>query len=375
MFKYWGIDSEFLEEENIISKLNLLLKIERMDPYNATGTLQDRIQNSLEGLPQQYRKYALAIYANTIYLPNDFSNSILEHLFNALTFEFQIKQKVLENKCLILEQDPTGIVNAFLRRNHIEGRLDKNKFQRTQQIKPFVTTAVINQKYPCLSEKAECEEPLERLRIEDVMPFLEREYWIVLVDNALSGTSLFSDLYLLIKLSEQQQKKPKKIILLIRTLTKQALDVIRCRFWREFKEGYLEYRYGLFLDERFVVRSKNEKECMLFKNPKTYEGVIELCQWFAEQRFFKENPRIADHAKNSADNSSVEGFDSDGKLTYGFKGCGLTYVTSENCPSDSLPLLWFNSPGHHIPPFPRVLSRLGDQDRENLATLSSIKTN
>ena len=34
MFKYFGIDSEFLDKENIISKLNLLLKLERSDPYH-----------------------------------------------------------------------------------------------------------------------------------------------------------------------------------------------------------------------------------------------------------------------------------------------------------------------------------------------------
>ena len=60
MLKYLGISSFFLDEENIISKLNLLQKLERTDPYHTNYTLQERIQNSLECLPQGHRKYALA---------------------------------------------------------------------------------------------------------------------------------------------------------------------------------------------------------------------------------------------------------------------------------------------------------------------------
>ncbi len=367
MFKYLGIDSEFLDEENIISKLNLLQKLERTDPYNASYTLQERIRNSLECLPQVHRKAALALFANTIYLPESFSNSVLEHMLNLLLFEFGITRKELGNKCLILEQDPTGIINTFLRTNHIDGRLDKKRFQRTQQVKTFVTTATINEKYPILSEEAKggCENPLDRLRIEDVLPFLDREYWIVLVDNALSGTSLFSDIDLLMRLKRKHKMDSKKIVLLIRTLTQQAQKVIRKKFKDAIKSGELIYRYGLLLDNGFVVRKNNQKNCRLFKREKTFEDAIGLCKWLATQRFFKEDPRIRDHAQQSKDHSKVVGFDPKGTLAFGFKGCGLTYVTSENCPSDSLPLLWFDKPGEYTAPFPRVLSRLGDRDAEN----------
>ena len=284
-------------------------------------------------------------------------------MLNLLTFEFGIKREHLGNTCLILEQDPTGIINTFLRTNHIEGRLDKNKFQRTQQVKTFVTTSIINDIYPNLSNEIgkKYKDPLDKLQIENVHPFLDREYWIVLIDNALSGTSLYSDVNLLIQLSEQTNKKPKKIILLIRTLTTQAKNIIDEKFKDIIAAGTLVYRYGLLLDNRFVVRDGNN-ECILFKEQQTFEGVLELCNWLSCQTFFKDDPRIKDHSKNSGDNSRVTGFDPTGSLTFGFKGCGLTYVTSENCPSDSLPLLWFDKPGEYTAPFPRVLSRLGDGD-------------
>lgn len=366
MFKYLGIESNFLDKENIISKLNLLQKLERTDPYHSNYTLQERIQNSLECLPEKRRKYALALFANTLYFPTSFSNSVLEHMLNLLSFEFDIKREELGSKCLILEQDPTGIINAFLRTNHIDGRLDKTKFQRTQQVKTFVTTSVINSLQPNLSaeNQGECDDPLNRLRIENVLPFLDRNFWIVLIDNALSGTSLFSDIDLLMRLSERNKKNPEKIILLIRTLTKQAADVIKEKFSDELKRGLLIFRYGLLLDNRFVIREGNA-ECVLFKDSETFNQVIDLCKWLSGQDFFKNDPRIKDHAKNSGDNSKVKGFDSGGSLTFGFKGCGLTYVTSENCPSDSLPLLWFDKPGAYTSPFPRVLSRLGDRDTKN----------
>lgn len=373
MFKYFGIDSEFLDKENIISKLNLLLKLERSDPYHTNYTLQERIQNSLECIPREHRKYALALFANVLYFPSSFSNCVLEHMLNLLSFEFDIKREELGSKCLILEQDPTGIINTFLRTNHIEGRLDKNKFQRTQQVKTFVTTSVINHSQPQLSEMTgeECSDPLDRLRIENVLPFLERNYWIVLIDNALSGTSLFSDIDLLLRLSRRCGKKPQKIILLIRTLTKQAEEIIKEKFNDEINSGLLIFRYGLLLDNRFVIRRDNN-ECILFENPDTYEGVVELCEWLSRQKFFKSDSRISDHSKNSGDNSKVKGFDPTGSLTFGFKGCGLTYVTSENCPSDSLPLLWFDKPGKYTSPFPRVLSRLGDREAKSNSDIQTL---
>ena len=295
-------------------------------------------------------------------------------MLNLLSFEFHIEREELGSKCLILEQDPTGIINAFLRTNHIDGRLDKTKFQRTQQVKTFVTTSMINRSQPDLSEEVDetCDDPLKRLRIENVLPFLDRDYWIVLIDNALSGTSLFSDIDLLMRLSKQYKKTPKKIILLIRTLTTQAANVIEEKFCDELK-GALTYRCGLLLDNRYVIREGNEAECILFKSPKTFYEVIELCRWLSDQDFFKNDPRIKDHSKNSGDDSKVRGFDPTGSLKFGFKGCGLTYVTSENCPSDSLPLLWFDKPGEYTSPFPRVLSRLGDKDTKNHSDIQTLE--
>lgn len=344
MISYFGFDSKFIDNENIISKLNLLFQLERMDPYSNDSTLQERIQISLQYVPPEYRQYVLALFANTIYFPNAFSKSVLQHLLNSLLFRYEIDWKNLGQQCLILEQDPTGIVNEFLRANHVHGRLDKQTFQRTQQVSSFVKTARINLKHSNVDQ------------IEDVTAFLNRDYWIVLVDNSLSGTSLCSDLERLLKLSNDTGSNPQKVVLLIRTLTEMALNVIREKFAQAIANGILEIAYGLLLDSRFVITKNVERwnECVLFNDEETYAGVIEACKWLANRDEYKNDPLLADHKEHSG---------GDKTMTFGFKDCGITFVSSENCPSDSLPLLWYQKDGFYMPPFPRVLSRIGGHSK------------
>ena len=348
MISYFGFDSKFIDNENIISKLNLLFQLERIDTYAAAGTLQERIQISLQYIEKEYRQYVLALFANTIYFPNAFSKSVLQHLLNSLLFKYEIDWKNLGEKCLILEQDPTGIINEFLRINHVHGRLDKETFQRTQQVSAFVKTAYMN---------LENKDADKDNQIENVMKFLDREYWIILVDNSLSGTSLCSDLERLITLSNETGKKPKKIFLLIRTLTKMAQNVINEKFVQATHDNILEIEYGLFLDERFVINAELDRrnKCVLFNDRETYAGVVEACKWLVSRSEYRDDPLLKDHKKNSG---------GDETMMFGFKNCGITFVSSENCPSDSLPLLWYSKNDFYMSPFPRVLSRIGGKSDE-----------
>lgn len=332
-------DADFLDQEDIIAKLHLLIQLERSDPYSnrkvALKPLVERIQTSLSYVPDDHKQYVLALFANTLYFPNKFSHSVLQHLMNKFTQDNNIKPNEIGNKCLILEQDPTGIINEFLRHNAIPGRLDKSSFQRTQQVKPFVEAARSN---------LTSTETISGL--EDVTPFLEREYWIVLADNSLSGTSLCSDFQRLIELAEEYNKKPK-FVLLIRTLATTALECINNRFISKYGEQII-LEYGLLLDNRLSISDKTRETCRLFNSPETFEGVIEACKWLVNTDVYKNDQELVDHKKNSGDD-----------MIFGFKRCGLTFVSSENCPSDSLPLLWYQNSDIYVPPFPRVLSRVG----------------
>ncbi len=339
----FDFDAEFLDQEDIIAKLHLLIQLERSDPYSnrkvALKPLVERIQTSLSYVPKEHRQYVLALFANTLYFPNNFSHSVLQHLMNKFTRNNNIKPNEIGSKCLILEQDPTGIINEFLRHNAIPGRLDKCSFQRTQQVKPFVEAARNN-----------FNSPKTILGIEDVTPFLEREYWIVLADNSLSGTSLYSDFRKLIELAEEYDKKPK-FVLLIRTLATMALKCIKDEFISKYGDQII-LEYGLLLDDRMSISERTRETCKLFNSPDTFDGVIKACKWLVSTDVYDNDPELKDHKKNSQDD-----------MVFGFKGCGLTFVSSENCPSDSLPLLWYQNPDIYIPPFPRVLSRVVGGER------------
>lgn len=335
----FDFDARFLDQEDIIAKLHLLIQLERSDPYSnrkvALKPLVERIQTSLSYVPKEHRQYVLALFANTLYFPNKFSHSVLQHLMNRFTRDNNIKPNEIGNRCLILEQDPTGIINEFLRHNAVPGRLDKDSFQRTQQVKPFVEAARSN---------LASDEVISGL--ENVAPFLDREYWIVLADNSLSGTSLCSDFGRLVKLAEECNKKPK-FVLLIRTLATAALKRIDEEFISNYGEQII-LEYGLLLDDRMSVSEKTRNDCRLFNSPDTFDGVIEACKWLSSTQAYTNDQELIDHKKNSGDD-----------MVFGFKGCGLTFVSSENCPSDSLPLLWYQNSEIYVPPFPRVLSRVG----------------
>ena len=335
----FDFDARFLDQEDIIAKLHLLIQLERSDPYSnrkvALKPLVERIQTSLSYVPKEHRQYVLALFANTLYFPNKFSHSVLQHLMNRFTRDNNIKPNEIGNKCLILEQDPTGIINEFLRHNAIPGRLDKDSFQRTQQVKPFVEAARSN---------LASDEVISGL--ENVAPFLDREYWIVLADNSLSGTSLCSDFGRLVKLAEECNKKPK-FVLLIRTLATTALNRIEEEFISNYGEQII-LEYGLLLDDRMSVSEKTRNDFRLFNSPDTFDVVIEACKWLSSTQAYINDQELIDHKKKSGDD-----------MVFGFKGCGLTFVSSENCPSDSLPLLWYQNSEIYVPPFPRVLSRVG----------------
>jgi hypothetical protein len=113
--------------------------------------------------------------------------------------------------------------------------------------------------------------------------------------------------------------------------------------------------YGIFLKEEYTIRreySKDDegkpKQCKLFNDPETCTKIIEASDWLINKSFWKNDENMKDHIKNSQSDMAL-----------GFKDCGLTFISSENCPSNSLPLLWYKNDDNYEAPFPRVLSRLG----------------
>lgn len=356
MWSNLGLDPKFIDREEIVSKLQLLALLERSDPYPVSGMgnvpLMDRIERSLRYIPEKHRNGALALFANTIYLPRKFSLSVLMYLFTQTLQEFGCQKEEFVKDALFLEVDPTGIVNDFLRCNEIHGRLDKDKFPRTQQVGPFVLLA--NRERAGNLFRGGYGSPPEI----GVCGWLDKKYWVILSDNVLSGTSMMSDIKRIVKLSIDTGKTPH-FILLLRVLTARAKKIIE----RELKPLYdakrITLKEGLILDDRFVINDRDEarQRCALFNDRNTYEDVLNACRWLAETEEYKEDKKLGDHKERSGDD-----------LRYGFKRCGLTLVTSENCPSNSLPLLWYKNEQIYIPPFPRVLSRVGGLNNDITGT-------
>ena len=101
----------------------------------------------------------------------------------------------------------------------------------------------------------------------------------------------------------------------------------------------------------------NNKDCILFESKKIHSEAINLCDWFAEN-ILKLDPDFDIMRSKSGDN-----------LNFGYKSCGLTLVDSKNCPTNSIPLLWYNNLDTDIKPkykgpYPRVQSRKGIQKEQ-----------
>lgn len=363
MWSNLGLDSKFIDREEIVSKLQLLALLEKSDPYPISGIgnipLMDRIERSLRYIPKEHRNGALALFANTIYLPRKFSLSVLMYLFTQTLQDFSCSKEKFLKDALFLEVDPTGIINDFLRCNEIHGRLDKDKFPRTQQVQPFVLLANRERAGNLFKDK-------NSNTVETgVCRWLDKKYWVILSDNVLSGTSMKSDIERIIKLANDTGKKPH-FIFLLRVLTANAKEKIERQLSALYDVNRITLKAGLVLDHRFVINDsdENDQRCRLFNYSSTYDAVLNACKWLAETKEYKEDKTLYDHKKRSAE----EYFNDD--LRYGFKRCGLTLVTSENCPSNSLPLLWYKNQQIYIPPFPRVLSRVGGLNNDITGTQS-----
>lgn len=360
MLKGLKLAPSFLEEENIIAKLQLVMQLERVSPY-AKGSvfdpLPERMLRALRVIPDEYQQYVLALFANTFYCTEQFSTTIMLHLYNTIIYSFNIKSDEFAKKCLVLEVDPTGMINEFLRLNKVQGRLDKKSFPREQQLDSFVNKMILKNgldTYLLGRESADKEvisQVLNEAKFTDDSHQLDKEYWVVLTDNALSGTSLCSAISRLRELAGRFKKEPT-IIILIRTLTDQAKEELEIKFKDQINSKKMHIEYGLLLKADYAVNFPKEgepkKKCKLFNLKETSQGILEASKWLAKLDGFKEDENLKDHKENSGDD-----------LRYGFKQCGLTFVSAENCPSNSLPLLWYKNDKIYEAPFPRVLSRIG----------------
>ena len=299
--KQMNVTSNFIDDEDIISKLQYIEHMESRWPYPQSQGIKyfERILNALNTVPANFHEPALALFANVVYLPEP----ILKDTWPYLLSESAEANGVSENDMLesahFFEVDTGGIVYDFINKLGIQGRLDTDQFPRI-----YTIDDLIGQLHWLVSaEEKKINEGLK----QDIKNILNKRFWFFLVDNSLSGTSLCSELErsaILLRVLREKFQVPT-VVPLVQVFTQDAEN---------------------------NIRKRADSFCDVIKPP-TYA------------LYFASDPELEMTKQKSQDN-----------LEFGFKCGGWTLVTP-NCPTNSLPPLWYFKLNHYVGPFVRISSR------------------
>lgn len=361
-----GLDAKFIDDEEIVPKLQLIEDRESNSPYQHSADKNmryfERCELAIQAVPTEHRRFAWALFANAIYLPDDLLSSTWPHLLNKAAQTLNVPKEELIECGLLLELDAANLHYDFIQKCRIPGRLDTDKFPRQ------VTTvgALLNMMVSLVSSEGGHDEEKETVR-----DCLKKSYWLLLVDNALSGTSLCSEIdkvSQVLPLFPDSYKHPY-VVVMIQVFTEDAKEMFDRKLNQEGWEDNILYVPAIQLGPEFKI---NDDRCRLFNDEKTRQGVLEFCRWFAQDTGLATDQDLIATKNISGDN-----------LRYGFKSVGLTLVTP-NCPTDSVPPLWYptidkinidstqSQELNYVPPFPRLHSRprqTRSKDKEHLAIL------
>jgi hypothetical protein len=320
-----------IENEEIVQKINTISDLEKLDPYPnylAQDDYWKRIERACRYIPHEYHFYALSLFANVIYIPSIILDEAWRQGLRELNRLYELTRENLLSKALVLGEDG-DLVRRFCYANNLCGRLDLDKQPRTPRVGDLARDLLLS--------KCSISRELKDVLDKEILLFLKRNYWLLLVDNALSGISLRSEIEKILKLSEIANPDAK-MILLVQVITSDALRAIE----GIESKAQIEIIKAIYLDERFKI---NSEHCKLFKDRGTLKGVQDLCTWFADEILCKDEKYVPTKGISEDD------------LRYGFRASGLTLVTP-NCPSNSVPLLWYYRPSVYEGPYPRVESRI-----------------
>lgn len=344
------IDPRVLNGEQVIAKLNLLATLETISPYRQnTEPVWSRIRRSLEGLESlnppldpRWRQAALTIFANTMYIPAPMASETWESLNMDLTELLRPEGDLNKNPwdhLHFFENDPSGMITQFFHASGLEGRLDSEKYARIDSTDRLAET-ILDLLNPTMENNA----------VASLKLLTSKPYWVLLVDKTLSGHSLTGDLRRLRQCQRALQGRrggPPRLVVLAQLASSQALDEVA----KENPEPEVMVRAAMVLDQTLSLSSSR---CGMIQDRGLLEISRQLCNWFAETLLVPD-PRFDRMRDRSGDN-----------LAFGYRGCGLTVVDHTNCPTDSLPLLWYSQQvaGGYQGPYIRVHSRIGGQTHE-----------
>lgn len=357
MTNYWRkLSTEArIDVDHVIAGLHNVELLEGMSKYaHRTGLYFPRVVAALKQLPREHWDAALAVFGSVIYVPSSFLSASMQYLWWAVHASAESRGSRLSeggDDILVTEVDQDGLGPEFARLNGLSARLNGSVHPRLGDVQRF-RYALFDALNGTGQEQAHAS---AQLRLAG-----SKKAWLILTDKALSGQSLLGDLrkiaYARNLTAEAIGQRPD-IYVAAQISTVTAENEVTGWIQSEGVEG-VTFLSAVHLDSRAQV---GNPDCRLFSS-ETHELVIRLCEWF-DNEIVSRDLSLATFRERSS-----------GSLALGYRRTGITLVDYRNTPTNSLPLLWFNSrdpdaryePGashpKYVGPFPRVHSRRGQED-------------
>jgi hypothetical protein len=357
-----GIElAAFFNQEDVIAKIQSVHNLERESPYEyaKSPSYWDRVRRSLDMLPAEFRAAALAIFSNVIYVGSELLEETLRHVAREVAEKARDLGYDVPSDVHVFTVDHPGLIDDLYRvggRYGWTGRLDDLSLRSIRSTSDFLYR---------LGEASLDSQP------DDLAPLrlvAKKKIWLLLTDNALSGGSAKSDLDRLTAIRNLLFDGPPPHILLgVQILSHQAEQAL-CA-----SPELLHTSFGIRIDSDCGLRSDT---CSLFSSSVTLDSARKLCDWFGST-YFPVQLEIPDsRSRRTPSASNVDeaialtlrkhreaGYDP--VFRYGWYDGGYTLVTAKNCPTNSIPLLWYPMVDAQLPlfdrsytpPFPRNPSR------------------
>lgn len=354
MTDFWRRLSESpIDVDRVVAGLHNVELLEGMSNYpQRRPPYFPHVAAAIDQLPREHWDAALAVFGAVIYVPKVFMDEAMRYLWWALRTTAERRGTQVSPAATdlhLLEVDSDSLVPDFARVNALSARLNAavhSKLNEVQKLRAAVAG---------LRSRSAAERDFSRGQLRLIG---QKKAWLVLTDKALSGQSLVGDLQRIAftreLVAECVGSRPQ-LYVGAQIMTSSAETAVAA--WaRESNVEDLTVLSAIRLDERARVGSP---ECALFDSRRTHDAVLALCDWF--------------DAEVVARDASLNRFreHSDGSLALGYKQTGLTLADAKNTPTNSLPLLWFDStdpdaiyerePYPYVGPFPRTHSRRGEE--------------
>jgi hypothetical protein len=349
--------------EPFVGRIHLIEILEDMSRYSTRGEISyfQRLQQSLETLPKEHREAALLIFSRVLYFPAKILDEMWKYLWFALRQYATggMSERELLTHSQLFEVDPSGMISQFVHLNGLAGRLDTTTNARASDITDMVTL---------LLHLSNNSKQIRNHAIEELELLLKKRYWIVLTDKSLSGQSLANDLRRYIQISEffnSTFKADIEVVVLCQMITTYAREFLERRLHLA-RHRHVSILSATELDDSCRM---NSDKCQLVVHKEQRDKVRSLCEWFA-RTYIRTDDNLGRMRQQSGDD-----------LPFGYRGCGLTVCDSNNCPTDSLPLMWYGvgqrrGDAKVVPPYYgpyiRIHSRIGNQTRKPL--LSGLRS-